>query len=379
MTVPITMKKLHRWPAALALALAVALTACGTSGPTKSRINYQSAGAAPPPLDIPPDLSRPRTEGGAAAPGGTRYSDYSASRQPPAAPVAGEPRAVTTKAPAMRIERSGTQRWLVIEGESGPLWSAVRGFFTKSGLAIAFENREAGILETDWADNRAKIHGDFIQRYLTLVFPNLYSSGVRDKFRVRLERGQTPGTTEIYLSHRGLVETIEGNPALGGSRVYWQPRPADPEVEAEMLRLLMVHLGAEDREAEKILAAIGPERARLARNARGEPVLNLDDNLERAWPRVGLTLDRVGFMVEDRDRANSIYYVRYNDPAREGGEKKGFFSWLVGDDQPLESRYQITLAVAGTGTEVGVRDSKGTVDRSATAERMLKLLYEELK
>lgn len=360
------------------------LTACTTGG-TKSgsKVDYRSTAPAPPALEIPPDLSRPRADDALTVPGGgaTSYSGYSASQKGPAArPDEAKAAAPAPAASPMRIERAGSQRWLVVQDEPDRLWGAVRAFFTKSGLAIASENREIGILETDWADNRAKIHGDFIQKYLTLVFPNLYSSGVRDKFRVRLERGQVSGTTEIYLSHRGLVETLEGNPALGGSRVYWQPRPPDPEIEAEMLRLLMVHLGAQDKQAEALLAADGgPERARLGRSAKGDPVLNLDDDLDRAWRRVGLSLDRVGFTVEDRDRTQGIYYVRYVDPAREG-EGKGMFSWLLGDSgKPPASHYQITLAAAAAGTDVGVRDSTGATDKSGTGERMLKLLYDQLK
>jgi len=270
------------------------------------------------------------------------------------------------------------QRWLVVDGSPQELWGAVRGFFAKNGLAIVIEDKAAGILETDWAENRTGASEDFIQRYLSAVFPNLYDSGVRDKFRVRLEPGQKSGSTDIFLSHRRLEEQVnEGVFGRGG--ITWTSQPADPEIEAEMLRLLMVHLGAQDKEAETMLAAAGKERARIQKNDKGESVLRIDDDLDRAWRRVGLSLDRVGFTVEDRDRTLGVYYVRYVDPAA-SDKKKGLLARLIGDDEPLDTRFQVKLAAAGSGTtDVGVRDSAGAVVTSATGDRMLNLLYEQLK
>jgi len=363
----------------------LALAACSTTTP-RGKINYYSTGAAPPPLEIPPDLSRPRGDEALPAPrgGGTSYSSYSAGQAKPGAAgqqtvaIAGPAASGPGAARPMHIERAGMQRWLVVDGSPQELWGAVRGFFAKNGLAIVIEDKAAGILETDWAENRTGASEDFIQRYLSAVFPNLYDSGVRDKFRVRLEPGQKSGSTDIFLSHRRLEEQVnEGVFGRGG--ITWTSQPADPEIEAEMLRLLMVHLGAQDKEAETMLAAAGKERARIQKNDKGESVLRIDDDLDRAWRRVGLSLDRVGFTVEDRDRTLGVYYVRYVDPAA-SDKKKGLLARLIGDDEPLDTRFQVKLAAAGSGTtDVGVRDSAGAVVTSATGDRMLNLLYEQLK
>ena len=373
---------IKRWVGVTALLMAALLAGgCGIFGPKEDKkISYQTKTAAPPSLEVPPDLSRPAAEDSLPVPDtgrGTTYSGYTGKQQQAAAKPS---TAVTLDSDKMRIERAGTQRWLVVQGDPDTLWPAVRAFILKNGLTIAAENRESGVLETDWAENRASAADDFIYRYLSKVFPNLYSSGLKDKFRIRLERGQTPGSTEIYLTHRGMEEVVQGNIAITSSSSVWQARAPDPEIENEMLRLLMVHLGVDEKRAQGLVASAGgAERARLGRDGQGNPVLNIEDTLDRAWRRVGLTLDRVGFTVEDRDRSKGVYYVRYIDPGKETGESKGMFSWLIGDDKKLDSRYQVSLAAVGAATEVSVLDSNGVRDKSKTGDRILNLLYEQLK
>lgn len=373
-----------RWVGGTALLLMAALVGgCGMFGhKDDKKISYQTRTAAPPSLEVPPDLSTPSAEGSLPAPDTGRaatYSGYATTQQQAAA------RPTTAVMPdssgTMRIERAGAQRWLVVQGDPDALWPAVRAFFVKNGLGIATENRESGVMETVWAENRATIADDFIYRYLSKVFPNIYSTGLKDKFRARLERGQTPGTTDIFLTHRGMEEVLHDNVAITSKASVWQARAPDPEIENEMLRLLMVHLGADEKKAQGVVAgaaAGGVERARVGRDAQGYPVLTVEDTLDRAWRRVGLSLDRVGFTVEDRDRSKGVYYVRYIDPAKESGEK-GMFSWLIGDDKKADIRYQINLTAAGNATEVGVLDSNGVRDKSKTGERILNLLHEQMK
>ena len=371
----------RRWVGITVLLPALLVGGCGIFGPKEDKkIIYQTKTTAPPSLEVPPDLSRPASEDSLPVPDSARgatYSGYTSKQQQTAAKPS---TAVVLDSDKMRIERAGTQRWLVVQDEPDRLWPEVRAFILKIGLSIAVENRESGVLETDWAENRVAAADDFIYRYLSKVFPNLYSTGLKDKFRIRLERGQTPGITEIYLTHRGMEEVVPGNIAITSSSPVWQPRAPDPEVEIEMLRLLMTHLGADKKQAQEAIVAGGAERARLTRDGKGLPVLNVEDTLERAWRRVGLSLDRVGFTVEDRDRSKGVYYVRYVDPQKEADDKKGVFSWLIGDDDKKSSnRYQVSLAAAGDVTEVSVLDNNGVRDKSKTGERILNLLREQLK
>ena len=320
------------------------LTGCsGNILPESKKIEYKSAGKLPP-LEIPPDLTQQSRDERYAVPdvsgskGSATYSAYSNERS-------GQARTTTAQdllpqVEKMRIERSGTQRWLVAAGAPDKLWPGVKEFWQELGFLVNVEIPEAGIMETDWAENRAKIPQDIIRGSIGKVFDSLYSTAERDKFRTRLEKGAEPGTVEIYISHRGMYEIYVNE---GKSETKWQPRPADPELEAEMLRRLMVRLGVEESRAKTMVAADQrQERAKLSRSKDGAGALLLEEPFDRAWRRVGLALDRVGFTVEDRDRSLGLYFVRYVDPGLDSKKKdddKGFMSKMMfwkGSIRPLK-------------------------------------------
>lgn len=363
----------------------------GCSGnilPESKKIEYKSAGKLPP-LEIPPDLTQQSRDERYAVPdvsaskGSATYSAYSSER-------AGQARTTTAQdllpqVDKMRVERSGTQRWLVVNGAPEQLWPGVKEFWQELGFLVNVEVPEAGIMETDWAENRAKIPQDIIRSSIGKVFDSLYSTAERDKFRTRLEKGAEPGTVEIYISHRGMYETYINE---GKSETKWQPRPADPELEAEMLRRLMVRLGVEESRAKTMVGAEQrQERAKLSRATDGAGALMLEEPFDRAWRRVGLALDRVGFTVEDRDRAQGLYFVRYVDPdvdSKKKDDDKGFLSKLMfwkggATDKPSQAQYRIHLKAAGESTNVQVLTREGGADRSDTSRRILGLLHEQLK
>ncbi|MDD5328878.1 MAG: outer membrane protein assembly factor BamC [Sulfuricella sp.] len=373
---------------AAAMAVLAALGGCGSTSLLEGKkIDYKSAGKLPP-LEIPPDLTSPTADNRFAVPdvgpqGSATFSVYNKERagQPQAA-VAG-----TTLLPSqekVRVERAGSQRWLVVNATPEQVWPVVKEFWQENGFLINLEVPESGVMETDWAENRAKIPQDAIRSVLSKVVDGLYSTSERDKFRTRLERGAEQGTVEIYVSHRGMYEVIEGGD--GGKRTVWQPRPADPELEADMLRRLMVRFGVEDARSQSLLAADGKrERAKVTRTREGAGNLALDDTFDRAWRRVGLALDRVGFTVEDRDRSRGLYFVRYVDPDIDGKkDEKGLLSKLAfwkgdGINKDKLDQYRIQIVAASGGSEVNVLNKDGAVEKSDTASRILNLLFEQLK
>ncbi len=374
----------------LSLLLPVVLAGCsGSILPESKKIEYKSAGKLPP-LEIPPDLTAPSRDERYAVPdvgtskGSATYSAYSNERSGQARTTTAQD--VLPQVDKMRIERSGTQRWLVVPGAPDKLWPGVKEFWQEMGFLVNVEIPEAGILETDWAENRAKLPQDVIRGTIGKVFDSLYSTPERDKFRTRLEKGTEPGTVEIYISHRGMYEIYVNE---GRSDTKWQPRPADPELEAEMLRRLMVRLGVEEGRAKSMVAAEQrQDRAKLSRAADGSGALQLEEAFDRAWRRVGLALDRVGFTVEDRDRTQGLYYVRYVDPESdaktkksEGGMLSKLMFWKGSDsDKPNQAaQYRIHVKTAGDTTTVQVLTREGGVDRSDTSKKILGLLHEQLK
>jgi outer membrane protein assembly factor BamC len=114
-------------------------------------------------------------------------------------------------------------------------------------------------------------------------------------------------------------------------------------------------------------------------------MLVMDEAFDRAWRRVGLALDRIGFTVEDRDRAQGLYFVRYVDPdADNRSPQKGFLSSLAfwrSDDKPAAggSEYRLRVQGQGDASRVSVLTREGGLDSSDTARRMLGLLQEQLR
>ena len=370
------------------LALSLMLAGCSSSLLESKRIDYKSGARQIAPLEIPPDLTAPTRDDRFAVPdvaprGVATYSAYNADRAgQPAVSGAGE---VMPTPESMRIERAGSQRWLVVPGTADQLWPQVKDFWLELGFILNIDSPEIGVLETDWAEDRAKIPQDFIRSTLGKVLDGIFSTPERDKFRTRLEVGKESGTVEIYISHRGMMEIY---PTEAKDSTIWQPRPADPELEAEMLRRLMISLGADEVRAKAALStAPAAERARVAATVDGEVKLQLDEPFDRAWRRVGLALDRIGFTVEDRDRAQGLYFVRYVDPdvdnrSKQGGD--GFLSklafWRSSDKVAVSGgEYRLSVQGQGDASAVTVLTREGGVDTSETAKRMLGLLQQELR
>ena len=381
-------------PRLLVIAVAALIVALisGCAGTSNSRlIDYRSARTAPP-LEIPPDLAAAtagsRPDGSSAGTGAATYSGFS-NRQG-SRPVGAEQ--VLPQYSNVKLVREGQTRFVVAKEEPGTVWPEVRTFLTKTGLTIAREDPKAGLIETDWAENFALV-GTKQDSGLGKWFRSNFSTGLRDKYRVRLERGIEPHTTEVYITHSGMEEVslgVEGTDHKANPG--WQPRPSDPELEAEMLHRLAAFLGGEntvglttaqapaaDSPASIPVESRPTPSARLTHDGSGAALLTLEDSLDRAWRRVGLSLDRIGFTVEDRDRSKGIYYVRYIDPDSQSGEK-GFFTRLFSRSDPAPSnQYQVQVRPADNGTNVEVLDKKGEVDATKTGERILSLLYEQLK
>ena len=368
----------------LTLAL-LAVTAAGCSMiPDSRKIEYKSASKAPT-LEVPPDLSQIARDDrflvpDAAGRGSATFSAYSADRTPQAQ---AQNSVVLPPVDKVRVERSGNQRWLVVAMPADKLWDTVKDFWQETGLLINVERPDVGVMETDWAENRAKIGDDALRNTIGKLLDSLYSTGERDKYRTRFEPGVEPGTTDVFISHRGMEEVYTSS-AKDDTR--WQPRPPDPELEAEMLRRLMVRLGSEEKRAAASLVSIKAEpRAKLAKSDDGAGTLEVLERFDRAWRRVGLALDRVGFTVEDRDRSKGLYFVRYVDPEADNAKKdSGMLSKLAfwKSPEPLASsrvQYRIYVRDNGPDTMVQVLSSEGGADKSETAKKILNLLYQQLQ
>ena len=368
---------------ALVLVTALSLAGCESMAPTGKRIDYKSATSAPS-LELPPDLATPRYDDRFAVTTASGLAAQTAER-PSQADL------LPTSADA-RVVRAGTERWLVVKATPDQAWSTVRKFWTDSGFSIATEQPELGVMETDWAENRAEIPQDLLRKYVGKYLDMFYTTYKRDKFRTRIERGNDPGTVEIYVSHRGMEQVpttkIDNSTPAGFA---WAVMPPNPNLEAEMLSRLMMRFGTPQTVAEAATspaaAAAAPQHARLEKGGDGLPKLVVDDPFDRAWRRVGLALDRTGFTVVDRDRSSGTYFVRFADPDADMARKdreKGFFSklltfWKKDDDKDKPEQYRIKVVETAPQSTVSVQDPSGNPDRSPASDRILALLRDQLK
>ena len=365
-------------PSLLALVALTALQAGCSSldSATDDKVDYRSTATKAKALEVPPDLTQLARD--------TRYQPQggvisaSAAGAAPAVGTAPKPAVALNAQDNMRIERQGQFRWLVVPQTPEALWPQLRAFWEQRGLAIAVEDAKAGIIETTWAENRAKLPVDAIRNTIGRFFGNVYDTGERDRYRMRVERTATG--SEVYIAHRGVEEVYTGDRR---ENTTWRGRPSDPQLEAELLARLMVSLGAKDiptAQATITAATTAPQAPARARALTGGAALEVDDPFDRAWRRVGLALDRGGFTVEDRDRTQGLYYVRYVDPKSAGKEEPGFWSRLMGETNPLAAiRYRIAVKASGEKTVVAVLTSAGATDVGENGQRIATALIAELR
>ncbi|MGB0712770.1 MAG: outer membrane protein assembly factor BamC [Gammaproteobacteria bacterium] len=340
-------------------------------------------------LEIPPDLTTSSIDDQMVVPdldnvpsGSASLSDYQRERsgQSSSATRSSRAAAVLQSPDGVEVLRDDDRRWLRINGSLDDVWARLRDYWVSQGWLLKVEDPRIGIMETDWAENRAGIPDGPIRSVLSKVVDGLYDAGTRDKYRTRVEPGPD-GTVEVFITHYGAEEQFDGS----GDTTRWIMRPRDPELETEVMRRIAVYFGVEDRRSQALVAKAAETNrigARLVRATDGSAALEMREDFNRSWRITGLILDRVGFAVEDRIRKEGTYFVRYFDPLA-GEEKKGFLSKLAfwnSDEKPPQERFQIKVAETAPGvSQVTVHDENGNPDRSDTAARILERINEELR
>jgi len=409
----------------LPLLLLANLTGCDSIPFIDNSSDYKGASRSRP-LEVPPDLTTSPTSDAYSIPGSTSYSSYTQAQEGQEAGV----EKVLQTPDGIRLEKSGAQSWLVVNAPVEKIWPVIREFWIDMGFAVRVENPQIGLMETEWIESDAikkDQSGNALDKFDKWL-DKLSGFADRKKFRTRLDRGAESGTTEIYMTHR----SVAGTPDDGKNRVVTQlgvidtgyaldsqkATPADAndaELDAELLRRLMVKLGVEEQKSKSILAeAVTIKRAEVVKEADGSARLLLNDPFDRAWRRVGLALDRIGFVIEDKDRSNGLFFVRYADvdiddaPKKKKGlvdslkfwgdddkkaaetpakkEEKGVIEslkfWGSDDKQKTnpEKQYRVKVADGDTGNaEVTVVDVNGGRVRTTTANRIIALMYEQLR
>ncbi|WP_374619811.1 outer membrane protein assembly factor BamC [Pandoraea sp.] len=365
------------WAAIASVALVAGCSSL-SSALSSDKVDYKSAKLGPT-LDVPPDLTNVQvTDRKYVTPGGTAtLSNYETQQK---VVEANPTDTVLPAVPGMKVVRDGNERWLVIQKAPGDLWPTLREFWQENGFVLTTDSPDTGVMETDWAENRAKLNQDIIRDLLGKVLDGLYSTGERDRFRTRVER-DPDGGTDIYITHRRMVEVFTNSQK---DTTKWEPAPNDPGLEAIFLTKLMQRFGvqADQAKAQVESAKAGGPSSQIVRTADAA-YLDINEPFDRAWRRVGVALDRGNFTVDDRDREKGLYFVSYVDPASLAKDNGFFYSLFHAkevQDSKKAKKYSVNVQGRGDSqTRVQVLDDKGNVDNSKIAQTIISVIGNQLR
>lgn len=284
--------------------IAIALTACSSNKsilPIK-KADYQSENNKIVSLEVPPDLYNPTQSNLYQLPNGTLANPNALAQA-----RNGQTR-VLNKVENIHFERSANQRWLVIDDKTASeVWPLLRAFWQENGFTIANEEPRAGLMETDWAENRAKLSNQGLRRIFDRIgLGGVYSTGERDKFLVRIEHN-SKGGLDIFFIHKGMEEIYTNRTE---DTVVWKPRSNDPNLEAAMLARFMQYLGADETEITQQL-----EQKSTKKPIEEFAKLEVDSvlvygRIQRNVNRIGLALDRIGLTVHQYIPERGMFIVR---------------------------------------------------------------------
>ena len=375
----------------LLLGVALMLVAgCSVSPTDRARVDYKQSDKQTVTVDslkIPPELTKSKTQNRYSIPSkdGANLSDYKAGID---TQVEGAQKRILPDAPNVTVRRDGIFRWLEIDLPAEDVWETVKQFWLEEGFIIASEDPEAGLLETDWAENRAKIGGGIVTDTLSKIAPLLVTSPERDKYRTRLERLGND-KTEVFLSHEGmaLVASTSGEIDQRRAKPKWQYRARDPNLEAEMLYRMVTAFGVPSESSEienisvdeKASSGVNPLLVELKEN-EGDYLLVLSLSFEQSWRKIGLILDSLDFSIEDKSREEGIFYINYNDPDSrikpKGLARLAF--WRDRGHIVQSYRIRILASESMETSELRVLDSEGQQLSDDTALKILRVIREQL-
>ena len=369
--------------------MAASLAACASKKENLPKLDYQSENKKIVQLDVPPDLTDPNQGNKFDVPGGTLITGtVRASQLNNPGKQTVQNNNVLTPVANIHFQRDGGIRWLTVDNKQpAELWPLLKAFWQEQGFNIDHEEPSIGLMQTGWAENRAKLPSDFIRGLFEKIgIGGVYSSGERDMFTIRMERN-AKGGTDIFFSQKGMKEVYTSKE---GDSTAWQPRPNEPELEAAFLARFMQYLGADAQQVQQQVAAQQqkPDENALAK-LDGNSII-LIGTQDRNWRRVRLALDRVGLNVIGEDAGNHLYLVEVAaaEAASVTNQKPGMFSRLFGRSkkkQQVETHVQQprlavqVLPLQGGGTRVSLYDETGAPYQGKDAKTWLKQLTQQLR
>ncbi|XXQ68586.1 outer membrane protein assembly factor BamC [Neisseriaceae bacterium B1] len=370
-------------PLVLALAI-ISLAACSGNKKDLPKLDYQSENKKIVSLEVPPDLNDPRNGDLYSLPAGVAANPDAMKDK------AQTQNRVLTQVKNAHIERRGTQRWLVVDDKkAAEMWPVLRAFWLEAGFTIYSEEPAAGLMETDWAENRAKLPSQGLRKLFDKIgMGGVYTTSERDKFLIRMERN-SQGGLDIFFTHKGLEEVYDSKQK---DTTVWQPRANDPNLEAAFLARFMQYLGLDEATIDRQLQAKADEAQGTQFAKREANSVIVYGEPERNINRIGAALDRSGLTVQQFVSERGIFVVRpaasESEAVRQAAEqdaKKGWFGRLFGGKDKEESQPEqapqmfVALERVENGQRIILLDQSGRPYTGNNGQKWLNSLYRDLR
>ncbi|MFM2345077.1 MAG: hypothetical protein RLZZ210_1690 [Pseudomonadota bacterium] len=339
------------------------------------KINYKHGLSTTSPLEIPPQINKQEINASYVAPDSQTFVKFIEQRN--------NQNKVLSSVPDARIERDGQRRWLVVNKPANEIWPKLEKFWSDLGFKLEYNSPETGIMETNWLENKANAPNDAFRQLLSKIIEFAFSSEKKDKFRTRIENNN--GVTEIYVTHQGVEEQFSDK-SKDSTKFY--KREAEPEIEAEILRKMMLSLGLNEQQANYLSQEFKKDDNKSTKTDKSATAIKTDaleklvfDNpTDIVWRAVGISLDRASFTMESKSLASLEYKVRYLDP-EQFNKQPGFWARMTKGQKIEEFRkskiYTVKIQTEQNKSVVTVLDTNGQ-NNSEASKKILSVIQENL-
>jgi len=354
------------------LTVVILLSGCKSLGNLAEgdKINYKHGLSSTSVLELPPQVNKQDVDAPYIAPDAQTFSQFVQQR------AANNNQQVLSTVPQAKIERDGQRRWLVINQTPQEVWPKLEQFWNDLGFKLETNSPQTGVMETNWVENKKNAPNDMIRQLFSKIIDFAFSSDKKDRFKTRIEVNN--GATEIYVTHQGIEEQFDDKTK---DTTKWYGRNSEPEVEAEILRRMMLTLGLNKQQANYLSEEYKKVNPATPIKPENLTQISLPTTQDNAWRSVGIALDRAGFMIESKDLQELNYKVRYLDPSQ-FNQQPGFWARLTQGKKIEELRkskiHTIKIISQSQTSKIIVLDSNGNQDNSIIAQNILRTIQEHL-
>lgn len=284
------------------------------------------------PIKIPSDSKGERIGQLFVIPTAGNVSGYSAAEFK--VPKPSSPEKITEQVDQIKIQKLGERRWIGVSKAPDAVWPGVRDFLSSKGMPVADQNPSAGILETAWIPAQ--------------------TSGA-DRYRIQLENGLSPRSTEIHIVQMGAQTSGMGDQS-------WPEQSENADREAWIVKELAAYLASNTSSQASMLAqSIGNKASRVMLVQSPEPALHMQVDYARAWASVSGALNSDGYRVDNANREQGQWFVS------------------VSDDEKDTVNYRVRLQrLSDEKMQVTVRSHSGETLSESDADNVLRHIWDHL-